>query len=134
MHSVTLSRQFGASGHGFSSKVSARLLTLTTASSIGESLTDAALGRHSPCTSGHQSASYFFTRPVRKSVAAMSAWTVMELAQEARTVLDAMAQSLLDDPSMPTPAPLHADSAGRRATSANVRKHSRPGHWQGQFS
>ena len=38
MHSVTLSRQFGASGHGSSLRVRARLLTLTTVCSTGESL------------------------------------------------------------------------------------------------
>ncbi|OLP88064.1 hypothetical protein AK812_SmicGene30666 [Symbiodinium microadriaticum] len=52
----------------------------------------------------------------------MSAWTVMDPAQEARTVLDAMAQSLLEDPSMPTPAPLQTPPADvlRALLSGNI--------------
>ena len=41
----------------------------------------------------------------------MAAWTVMDPAKEARAVLDAMAKSLLDGPSMPTPAPLQTPPA-----------------------
>ena len=52
----------------------------------------------------------------------MSAWTVMDPAKEARAVLDAMAQSLLDDPSMPTPAPLQTPPADvlRALMSGNI--------------
>ena len=66
--------------------------------------------------------SSFFSRPVRNSVAAMAAWTVMDPAKEARAVLDAMAQSLLDDPSMPTPAPLQTPPADalRALMSGNI--------------
>ena len=62
------------------------------------------------------------TRPVRFSVAAMSAWTVMDPAKEARSVLDVMAQSLLDDPSMPAPASLQTPPADviRALMSGNI--------------
>ena len=46
----------------------------------------------------------------------------MDPAKEARAVLDAMAQSLLDDPSMPTPAPLQTPPADvlRALMSGNI--------------
>ena len=82
----------------------------------------AALGRQGPAFQVTCLVSYFFTRPVRNRVAAMTAWTVMDPAKEARAVLDAMAQSLLDDPSMPTPAPLQTPPADvlRALMSGNI--------------
>ena len=52
----------------------------------------------------------------------MSAWTVMDPAKEARSVLDVMAQSLLDDPSMPAPASLQTPPADvlRALMSGNI--------------
>ncbi|CAE7470332.1 unnamed protein product, partial [Symbiodinium sp. KB8] len=41
----------------------------------------------------------------------MAAWTVLDPAKEARAVLDEMAKSLLDDPSMPAPAQLQSPPA-----------------------
>ena len=41
----------------------------------------------------------------------MAAWTVLDPAKRARTVLDEMAKSLLDDPSMPAPAQLQSPPA-----------------------
>ena len=121
MHSVTLSRQFGASGHGSSLRVRARLLTLDYSLQHRRKLTVAALlavYMQVPVLS----AIFSFTRPVRFSVAAMTAWAVMDPAKEARTVLDVMAQSLLDDPSMPTPAPLQTPPADviRALMSGNI--------------
>ncbi|CAE7481938.1 unnamed protein product, partial [Symbiodinium necroappetens] len=49
--------------------------------------------------------------PVRSSIDAMAAWTVLDPAKEARAVLDEMAKHMLDDPSMPAPAPLQSPPA-----------------------
>ncbi|CAE7854968.1 unnamed protein product, partial [Symbiodinium necroappetens] len=53
----------------------------------------------------------YSSRPVRSGVAAMAAWTVLDPTKEARAVLDEMAKSLLDDPSMPAPAQLQSPPA-----------------------
>ena len=52
----------------------------------------------------------------------MTALTVMDPVKEARAVLDVMAQSLLDHPSMPTPAPLQTPPADviRALMSGNI--------------
>ena len=63
MHSVTLSRQFGASGQFFPLRVSACLLTVHSMQHWRK-LTVAALGRHSLVFQVTCLASYFFTRPV----------------------------------------------------------------------
>ena len=84
--------------------------------------TTAVLSSHGSVFLSNCFVSSFFSRPVRNRVAAMAAWTVMDPAKEARAVLDAMAQSLLDDPSMPTPAPFQTPPADvlRALMSGNI--------------
>ncbi|CAE7556515.1 unnamed protein product, partial [Symbiodinium necroappetens] len=52
-------------------------------------------------------AAHLFSRPVRSSLVAMAAWTVLDPVKEARAVLDEMAKHMADDPR----APLHSPPA-----------------------
>ena len=76
-------------------------------------------------------ASSFFSKPVRGSIEAMAAWTVLDPAKEARAVLDEMAKSLLDDPSMPAPAQLQSPPAEVLRTL--MAGNAAPGNRQGQL-